>query len=307
MKLKKRISAFLLAGAMMLMLAMEASAFDYADTITEKEVLDQINNGSAVVENEVRDVYSYTQEEIESDGGLTNLFAQLDGMSTRSVNTGSKQGSIYTTTVITSSGDKVVYRSVPTVTISVTDVGTAGSSDINSRLKIASSITVNGVANTSWDNYIRYKNICVNMGCGSNTAFTRSIRVSGNSSAGSGSDMKAIIGWIANTAGYSTVAQIVSAFPSISYPNSTYVQSKAVSESNVRAVGLKCKPTIMNNGDYLYAESSLSTVKSSLTANASANSVAKWSFDIYYGIGATRPEKSGQTIQVSRSYIVNVK
>lgn len=28
---------------------------------------------------------------------------------------------------------------------------------------------------------------------------------------------------------------------------------------------------------------------------------------IYYGIGATRPEKSGQTIQVSRSYIVNVK
>lgn len=43
MKLKKRIGAFLLAGAMMLMLAMEASAFDYADTITEKEVLDQIN------------------------------------------------------------------------------------------------------------------------------------------------------------------------------------------------------------------------------------------------------------------------
>lgn len=77
MKLKKRISAFLLAGAMMLMLAMEASAFDYADTITEKEVLDQINNGSAVVENEVRDVYSYTQEEIESDEGLTNLFAWM--------------------------------------------------------------------------------------------------------------------------------------------------------------------------------------------------------------------------------------
>lgn len=39
------------------------------------------------------------------------------------------------------------------------------------------------------------------------------------------------------------------------------------------------------------------------TQNATANSVAKWSFDIYYGIGATRPEKSGQTIQVSRSYM----
>lgn len=63
----------------------------------------------------------------------------------------------------------------------------------------------------------------------------------------------------------------------------------------------------MNNGDYLYATSSLSTVKSSLTANAAANSVAKWTFDVYYGLGAVRPERSGQTIQVSQSYLVNVK
>lgn len=174
-------------------------------------------------------------------------------------------------------------------------------------MKIAATITVNGVNNTTWDNYIRYKNICVNIGCGTNTAFTQSIRGTGSSSATSTSDMKAIISWLANSAGYSTVAQIVAAFPSISYPNSTYVQSKAVSESNVRAIGLKCKPTIMNNGDYLYATSSLSTVKSSLTANAAASSVAKWTFDVYYGLGAVRPEKSGQTIQVSQSYLVNVK
>lgn len=90
-------------------------------------------------------------------------------------------------------------------------------------MKIAATITVNGVNNTTWDNYIRYKNICVNIGCGTNTAFTQSIRVTGSSSATSTSDMKAIIGWLANSAGYSTVAQIVAAFPSISYPNSTYV------------------------------------------------------------------------------------
>lgn len=283
---------------------------DSKPSITEEEFLEAIENGTATITSEVRDASTYTATEINSDPGLAELFSNISNGKTRTINETTKLGSMYTTTVTLDTGDIVIYRLMPYCTLLVSDVGTASSSDITSTLIIAESITVNGVL-TDWDNYIHLKNISISMGCGHNTSFTEYITIGGTGRTGivDTSTILALLGTAVSLTEFAIPAAILSAFSSISFPSDEYVSSTAITSANVRAIGAQWKSNLrlQNTEHTLWAQSSLSTVDSSLEANVTTYAVAKWKFDIYYGLGTLSPAYSNVSLIPETQYLVNVK
>ena len=207
----KKIIAMLLSLSLVFGITSPAYADEVSQKIkiTEKQALEEINSGKADISFEIRDISSYTAEEIAQDAGLRALFAQGGGVGTNSVNTNYVNGKVYTTTVVFTTGEMAVYRSYPTAEIVAVDVGTASSADLYTTFSVVESTTVNGMV-MPWDNYIRFKNIKVQMGCGNNTVFTQNAYAEGNLTPSIPiSDIVAIFGWVTNALGYSTVAQIL--------------------------------------------------------------------------------------------------
>lgn len=125
----------------------------------EERVLKEVLNGRAEVSNEARMLDTYTKEEIEQHLVLQQIFDEINEASittTSHNNINVVYGELYTMKVITSNGDEVVYRSLPRVGLMVSDVGTAGSTDINCKFEIIEYVTVNGDIETGWQNAIKY-------------------------------------------------------------------------------------------------------------------------------------------------------
>ena len=78
---------------------------------------------------------------------------------------------------------------------------------------------------------------------------------------------------------------------------------------NVRAVSAEWNDfTTLNSSDHdLTINGQISTYNSNLTANKTANAVAKWKYNVYYGALTPNPHESDVRLQVSTTYLVNVK
>lgn len=277
----KKLISFMLIAIMIFSISCISFASE-PPKLTEEEVWEQIANNTATVTHEVRSLDSYTQEEIEQSPDLQQIFNEINEDSSRSINYQTAYGKIYTTTVETTTGQTVIYRSYPKVTFKVVDVGTASSADIFSSFDVIESVNVDGDLNAGWNNAIRYKNVTGMMGCGVNTAFTDDVTLSGNSSGVLAGNIKGFIDFVVNTAGYTTVSQILSAFNAISYTGGR-VSSRDITSSYVRVVGSKMDNEELYSNDHnLTIQSSISTVDSSKTANQSAKAVAEWTFDVYF-------------------------
>lgn len=307
--MKKRISALFLALVMCLSLSIPVFASD--SLISEEDFRNAIENGTATIISESRDISTFTDAEINADPGLAELFASINQATPYTFHQYRGQGKLYRTTVILSTGDTAVYNLYPYCTLVVDDVPTAGSGSIVTSLKIVESITVNGEIESGWDNYIHLKNISVSMGCGKNTAFSQNIRVGGTtheSLLDTGS-LLALLGTAISATEYTTVAAIISGFSAINYPSSSYTSSTAITNANVRAIGATWKSNLrLQNSDHeLWAESSLSTKNSSLAANVSTYAATEWEYDIFYGVGSIIPQFSNVTLSASGSYLTNIK
>lgn len=306
----KKIVAIALTLIMCLTMSVPALASENeaAPTITEEEVLAAIENGTATITTEVRDVSSYTAEEISADAGLQELFANMPNPNARTAHQFRAVGQVYTTTIATD-GATVVYRLSPRADLLVADVATASSADISSKLFVSESVTVNGVVKDTWKNHIKLKNISCTMGCGANTIFTSQIEakglIDGESQADGNDALYALMGIAASAAGYTTLAMIIEGFSAISYSGS-YVDETSITSTNARAVGLRWKSAavIDEEEDYLLAESSLSTKNSAETANVVTYAVGEWKFDVYYGVNK---EYSSISLKPNGTYLVNVK
>ena len=309
----KRIISFVLCVAVGLSLCIPAGAAETETKrkVTEQDFLEAIANGTAKITSEGRAVSSYTIEEINADPGLAELFAQVNQTSTRSLHSYNAPGATYSTTVTLGSGDTATYRLYPYCSLVVDDVGTASGGDISTTLMIAESITVNGQPEYNWDNYIHLKNVSVSMGCGKNSSFSSNIRVGGNAKESSvdTSDVLALIGTAVSLTEYVTVAAIISAFSLIDFPSNTPTDYQSITSNSVRAIGASWGSNIrIQNSDHrLWAESRISTKDSNLAANVTANAVAEWNYDVYYGVGSIVPQYANQELPVSGTYLVNVK
>lgn len=308
--MKKKICALFLALAMCLSLSVPAFASE--SSISEEDFLNAIENGTATIISESRDISTFTDAEINADPGLSELFAKINRPTTYDFNEYRGTGTLYRTTVTLSSGDTAVYNLYPYCTLNVGDVPTAGDASIVTALKIVETITVNGKVETGWDNYIHLKNISVSMGCGKNTVFSQNIRVggTGRESIVEIIDAPALLGTAISATEFTTVAAIISAFSAINYPSSPYyTTSTAVTDANTRAIGATWKSSLrLQNSDHeLWAESSLSTQKSSLATNVSTYAATEWAYDVFYGVGSIVPQFSNVTLSVSGSYLSNMK
>ena len=303
--MKKMISFML---AMIMALTIPCTAFAAEKTqLTEEELWEQVANNTATVTHDVRPLSSFTQEEIEETPELQQIFNEINKDVSRSINNKTTYGEIYTTTVVTDSGQTVIYRSYPKVTFSVVDVGTASSADIYSTFKVIESVNVDGDLNSGWNNAIRYKNVVGTMGCGVNTAFTDDVTLSGNSSGVLSGNVKGFINFVADLTGYTTVSQILSAFDTVSYSGSR-VSSRDITSQHVRVVSSKMDNEVLFSNDHnLTVQSSMSTVDSGKTANQSAKAVAEWTFDVYYFLGSLSPAHSDESLSINVDYKVNVK
>lgn len=285
-----------------------AIAVERESDITEEELWAAVDAGLATVTTEIRDISSFTPEEIASDPGLEALLEQLNKPIPNSRNTASVGSTAYTTT-IEYSGDIAVYRSAPRVDFTVVDVGTSGSSDITSQFTIEETVSVNGKLNTTWQNAIRYKNIRAGMGCGNNTAFTDMVSVGGKFNEGGSVNAKALFNLIASKTPYTEIKTIVSILTSINYPSSgSYSASEKIGGSNpTRAVGAKFKNELFDSDDFYIIHSSLSTEDSSLSKNLETGAATTWTFDVYYGNGSIVPQVTDRTLKTDVNYLVNVK
>lgn len=306
MMTKRRILSMLLAC--LLVVSMSITAFASEDIeLTEAELLAQIANHTATVTHEVRSLDSYTQEEIAQSPDLQQIFNELNALQPYSINTEYAYGKLYTTTVVTDGGQTVVYRSSPRVRFSVVDVGTAGSADIYSTFEVIESVNVDGNLDSGWHNAIRYKNITGAMGCGTNTAFTDEVVLSGNSSGLMGVNIEGIIELIVNSSGLTTASQILSVLGNITYSGGME-SNRNISSQYVRAVGAKMDTAELFSNDHdLTVQSSMSTVDSSGTANQSANAAVEWEYDVYYFVGSVSPAYSNETLSCDVTYLTNVK
>lgn len=294
--------------AIIMVLAIPCTAFaSEPPELTEEELFRQIVNNTATVTHEVRPLSSYTQEEIEQSPDLQQIFNELHEAEPYSMNTKSICGDLYTTTIVTDAGDKVIYRSQPKVTFSVVDVGTASSADIYSTFKVIETVNVNGNLNSGWHNAIRYKNVTGMMGCGVNTAFTDDVALSGNSSGLLSANIKGIIDFVVSVKDYTTVSTILAAFDTITYSGGR-VSSRDITSQYVRVVGAKMdNEELFSNEHNLTVQSSMSTIDSAKSANQSAKAVAEWTFDVYFFVGSLSPQYSDEEISLNVDYLVNVK
>ena len=95
--MKKTLSLCL---ALLLIFSMTCSAFaSEPHEITQEELMEAIENGTATVVTEARDIDSFTDEEIAKDPNLQRLFSELAAMPL-SVNEYRENGQVYTATVL---------------------------------------------------------------------------------------------------------------------------------------------------------------------------------------------------------------
>ena len=122
-------------------------------------------------------------------------------------------------------------------------------------------------------------------------------------------DAPALLGTAISATEFTTVAAIISAFSAINYPSSPYTTSTAITDANTRAIGATWKSSLrLQNSDHeLWAESSLSTQKSSLATNVSTYAATEWAYDVFYGAGSIVPQFSNVTLSASGSYLSNMK
>ena len=274
--------------------------------ITEEELIRQIENNTATVTHEVRSFDSFTEEEISKRPDLQQLIVKLNTQDARTINYNYVIGDVYTNLVVTNDGVKVTYTSCPKVSFSVTDVGTAGSADIYSTFTIVESVTVGDTYNAGWNNAIEYKNMSASMGCGVNTAFTDNIALSGNAAGTVSANIKGIISWIADEAGFATVSQILNAFDMITYSGG-YRSNRDISTPFVRVVSAKMDDLkLYSDSHNLCIQSSISTIDSGEEEDQSTKAVVEWSYDVYFFVGSVSPVYRNETISFNLDYLVNV-
>lgn len=261
----------------------------------QKDVLNQILNGKATISNEARALDSYTKEEIEQSPELQRIFDEVNEINillNSHNNIHTTYGDLYTLTVITSYGDTVIYRSLPRVVLTVSDVGTAGSTDIKSKLEIIEYVSVNGDMDTVWKNAIRYRNISSELVCGDNTSFTSSIKLSGETASDNRNILEAILGSdeFSNT---------------IHSSDSEYNSNTDVIYENVYRADMD-KEELYDGEHYLNIASSISTVDSSKSENLHTTAVSEWTFNVYYA-GSLNTEYDDVKILCDTNYLVNMK
>lgn len=261
----------------------------------EKKVLNEVLNGRAEVSNEARMLDSYTKEEIEQYLDLQQIFDEINEASisiTSHNNINVVYGELYTMTVITSYGDEVIYRSLPRVVLMVSDVGTAGSTDINCKFEIIECITVNGDIETGWQNAIRYGNISNEITCGDNTAFTSSMKITGET-AFKKKIMEAILGndKFSNTT-YSS--------------DSEYNSNRNVTYESTYRTDID-KEELSEDDHYLKIGSSISTVDSRDIENQYTVASSLWTFEVCFYMNSINPECNNVKILCDTNYMVNMK
>lgn len=275
--------------------------------LTENEVMEQIKNNTATVSYSARPLNSFTQDEINQRPELKYIFDKLNEHELYTINKEDVSGKLYTTTIITEGGQKVIYASYPKITFSVVDVGTAGSSDIYSTFEVIETVNVDGNLDSGWSNAIRYRNITGAMGCGYNTAFTDDVSLSGNTSGLWGTNIKGIIELVIDKIGFSTVNEILGVLENITYSGGSE-SNRNINDKNVRAVGAEIDDKeLFSNEHDLTIQSSISTIDSSKEINKSTKAAAEWEYDVYYFLGSLSPKYSDETICCDVDYLVNVK
>lgn len=307
MKTVKQIGAALLSIIMTFSLSVPAFAAK-SDAITEEDVLAAISNGTATVTTEARPLSSFTDEEIDSDAGLQEIFNALASIpSANSSHSSVITGKVYQSTVQVG-GDTIKFRLYPTAELNGADVGTSGGAPISTDLHIYESVMVNGVVNHDWENLIFLKDIKGAMGCGINTLFSgyteflEDVHVSSISF----SNILAIIATPVSSFDYGTSSAIISALSLISYSGS--YRTGSTIGNNVRHIGYSwsSKVKLRASSDCLGFETTMVTHDSTKPRSQSAVAAARWEFDVYFGEASGSPEYSGETITPSFGYLVNV-
>lgn len=278
-----------------------AKDLNQSHKITEEEVLQEIENGSAKVTNEVRDISSFTSSEIMEDQGLRELLDEISKPVPYATHTENMTGSIYSTTVETSSGDIIKYYSTPIIYIKVADLDRGGSGNFTSTFRPEVRTTVNGQSE-DWGGYIVYKDMKVELGCGENTVFTDIVKVDGQSE--KEGIVKALFGFATSLYGLGTVSDIFSLFDEITYSGNS-VSSMHLVKDDIRAVGAKVNAVVADAGQYAVVGCDVST-EENLGTVINTNSAARWTFDVYFGKGALRPQET-KTLKVDVNYEVNTK
>lgn len=288
----KKVSLILIVGviASIILIALVGNLYKGK----EKDVLNEILNGKATVSNEARTLDSYSKEEIEQYPELKNIFNEVkdfDPSSTSHNNIEVAYGDLYTSTVITSYGDVIIYRSLPRAVFTVSDIGTVGSTNIDCELEVIEYVSVNGDMDTGWQNAIKYKNISSEIACGDNTAFTSSMKLSGETAFDTRNIIQVILGAdeFCNTT-YSSDSE---------YNSNTDVTYESVYTADM------VKEELFDGNHSLNIMSSISTVDSSETENQSTAAVSEWTFDV--SVGSLNPEYKDVKISCDTNYLVNMK
>lgn len=256
----------------------------------EKDVLNDIQKNKAIVTNEARAIESYSKEEIDQCPELQNIFNEISNYDTSSIarnNIAIVYGDLYTSTVVTSYGDNIIYSSLPRLVYTVSDVGTAGSTNIDCKFEVIEYVCVNGEIDSSWESAIKYKNIFGEITCGDNTAFTSSVELSGATAFDTRSLVQVIFG----------MDEFYNAIRS-SDSNSVY--------NSVYRVDME-KEELYEDNHYLNIMSSISTIDSNKTENQLTMAVSKWGFDVYLYKDLITSESDDVILTCEIEYIVNLK
>ena len=303
----KKIATSLLSVIMVFTLAVPAFAMDKPE-ITEDEVLTAISNGTAEVVMEAIPISSYTEEDINADEGLKELFDNIASLpSTTSSHSSTISGTVYQSTV-QYNGDTVKFRLYPTAELNGGDVPTAGGTPMSTDLHVFENVTINGVVNSDWENLIYLSNIKGAMGCGKNTLFSgytqflEDVYISDVSLL----DILAIIAAPVSLADYGTSGAIISALSVIEYSGS-YRTGSSIG-NNVREIGYKwnSKVKLRDSADCIGFQSTVITHDSTQARSVSTTAAARWEFDVYFGEATGTPKYSGVTITPNFAYLVNV-
>lgn len=192
--------------------------------------------------------------------------------------------------------DTIVVSATPSYTGNIVDVGTSGSSNWTSTLKLNTNIKTNGVITDTTSLY-KIKNAVVSIGGGNNSCMTS--RMVGGSYAEKtngtlNTNIKGIIGKVLNTTvSLSTVSTIYSWLSNITYDSSSTTLVTGNYANLTNSTGGYHHVASFKYDSNAYMNSSrhnmdfgvfVSTITSSLTKNVSTKAVIKWTFNLYYDL-----------------------
>ena len=307
-KILKRIFASMLT--LCVLCTINATALDSDHVITEDELWAAVEQGLADVTYEKIDLTTLSADELSKDVNLQILLDKINDSVPYPTNHATATRPTAYRTTINYAGDEACYTSIPTIYFTVVDVGTSSSASIATEFKVNEAITVNNKPNNLWNNAIRYRNVRATMGCGVNSEFTNAVSVSGQANDLNPVDIKALFQLVTSLSDYTTLKAISSALSVINFPSSSpYTITKNVTGSTpTRAVGAKFnnKNVLFDTGDFFRMDSSLSTSNSKLQRNVLTCAMTKWTYDVYFGLGATAPTYSNDTLSSNLNYRVNV-